>query len=66
METFYIDDIAEVLDKSLKVRYIGSVENAVEWICDFPLDPHMVYIRETNDFVSVDQFMKKWDELEYD
>ena len=59
--------IVEVLDKNFHVLFRGSDARAVNWICDHPVPPHVVYLEGEgfNDLMTIDAYLREWDELEY-
>lgn len=59
------DLIVEVLDRTLTVLFKGTDAKAVEWICANPVHPYLVYLEGLKDLMSIDDYLREWDELEY-
>jgi hypothetical protein len=55
----------EVLDKNFKLLFKGKDAAAVQWILDNPIPPCTAYLVEFNDIMSIDEYLREWDELEY-
>lgn len=64
MNESYSEDIVEILDKTLRVIFIGLERQAVDWVCDHPLEPEMIWLRDYNDLMSIDDWLSEWDSLQ--
>lgn len=56
-------EIVEVLDRHMRVIFRGPDNEAVDWICEHALGPDQVWLVDSKDLVSVDDFLNAWDLL---
>jgi len=63
VEEFYCDDTVEVLDREFNVLYSDRLEETVRWICRNAVGPSMVWIVEAQELVSIDEFLREWDDV---